>query len=260
MVDVAPGAEESHPASPEILTTTAVLELVGVSKRYGSLRAVDDVSLSVDQGSVFGLLGPNGAGKSTLLSIAAGVLRPSSGTARVNGHSTTRRARQVRRQVGYVPDQLGVYEQLNVSEYLEFFAAANRLPPDNRGEVIAGVLELVELSHKRDAWVDTLSRGMKQRLSVARALLHEPSLLVMDEPASGLDPRSHDELGELIGHLSTLGTTVLISSHAVDEMAQWCSHLGLMSAGRLTHVGATSELVGRLHHRSAVPRAVPRAD
>ena len=197
-----------------------------------------DLTLEVPTGSVFGLIGPNGAGKSTTLSILASVLTPTSGTAEVAGCDPVHDARGVRRKVGYMPDVLGVYDNLSVQEYLEFFAAAYSLPRSSWKGLVDGLLELVGLEVKRTAMVESLSRGMKQRLALARALVHDPEVLLLDEPASGLDPRARVELRGLLAELQSMGKTIVISSHILSEMEEMCSHIAIMEAGRLLAVGA----------------------
>ena len=215
---------------------------VGLTKRFGELFAVRDLSLEVPRGSVFGLIGPNGAGKSTTLSILASVLTPTSGSARVAGCDPVTDARGVRRRVGYMPDVLGVYDNLSVQEYLEFFAAAYSLPRAGWKGLVDGLLELVGLEVKRTAMVESLSRGMKQRLALARALVHDPEVLLLDEPASGLDPRARVELRVLLAELQSMGKTIVISSHILSEMEEMCSHIAIMEAGRLLAVGAPKEI------------------
>lgn len=211
---------------------TEAIVVAGLTKRYGLHAAVDDLSVSIPAGSVCGLIGPNGAGKSTLMSILATLVRPTSGTATIYGHPTTDVA-QIRSLIGYVPDVLGTYSGLTVFEYLSFFADAYRIPVADRPALIDGLLELVDLDGKRDSDVNTLSRGMKQRIGLARGLVHQPRLLILDEPASGLDPRARVELRDIILHLQGLGTTILISSHILSELEEMCSHAVILEQGRL---------------------------
>jgi ABC-2 type transport system ATP-binding protein len=225
---------------------TAAVRTVALTKRYGSLTAVDDLDLEVPEGSVFGLIGPNGAGKSTTFAIVASILSPTSGMAEVAGFNPSADPRSVRRHLGYMPDVLGVYDNLRVDEYLEFFAAAHELRRASWPGLIDGLLELVGLEVKRDAMVESLSRGMKQRLALARALIHDPEVLVLDEPASGLDPRARVELRTLLGELRAMGKTVVISSHILTEMEEMCSHVAIMEAGRLLAAGEPSEIGDRL--------------
>lgn len=225
---------------------TAAVRTVALTKRYGTLTAVNDLDLEVPEGSVFGLIGPNGAGKSTTFAILASILSPTSGTAEVAGFDPSSDPRSVRRHLGYMPDVLGVYDNLRVDEYLEFFAAAHELRRSSWPGLIDGLLELVGLEVKREAMVESLSRGMKQRLALARALVHDPDVLVLDEPASGLDPRARVELRTLLGELRAMGKTVVISSHILTEMEEMCSHVAIMEAGRLLAAGEPGEIGDRL--------------
>ena len=207
-IDSAPG-----PAPGMVPPADASIAAVGVTKRYGSLYAVNQIDFYVPRGSVYGLIGPNGAGKSTLMSMAASLLLPTEGQIEVEGHNPITDPTAVRRSIGYMPDGLGVYEGMTVLEYIEFFAAAYRIPKDEWSTLTDTLLELVELEVKRTAQVNSLSRGMKQRLSLARALVHDPALLILDEPASGLDPRARIELRHMIENLNAMGKTILVSSH-----------------------------------------------
>ena len=218
------------------MTATAVATH-GLTKRFGSLVAVNNLDLDVPAGSLFGLIGPNGAGKSTTLSILASITSPTSGWVEVAGSDPAHHPEKVRRSVGYVPDVLGVYDNLRVAEYLEFFAASYRVPRRERSGLLDGLLELVGLEVKREAMVDSLSRGMKQRLSLARALVHDPEVLLLDEPASGLDPRARVELRGLLTELQSMGKTVVISSHILADLEEICSHVAIMEAGRLVAAG-----------------------
>lgn len=230
-----------------ILTPDApVVEVIHLTKRYGALTAVDDMSFEVSAGSIFGLVGPNGAGKTTTLSVLATLLLPTSGTARIAGCDPLDDPKSVRRVMGYMPDTLGVYEGLQVDEYLRFFADTYRIPRSQWNDLIGGLLELVDLEVKRDSMVNSLSRGMKQRLSLARALVHDPQVLVLDEPASGLDPRARVELRELISELRDMGKTIIVSSHILPELQEICSHVAIMEAGRLLASGSPSEILSGL--------------
>ncbi len=225
---------------------SVAVRTVGLTKRYGTLAAVRDLDLEVPEGSVFGLIGPNGAGKSTTFAILASILSPTSGVVEVAGIDPSINPRAVRRHLGYMPDVLGVYDNLRVDEYLEFFAAAHQLPRSTWPGLVDGLLELVGLEVKREAMVESLSRGMKQRLALARALVHDPDVLVLDEPASGLDPRARVELRTLLGELRAMGKTVVISSHILTEMEEMCTHVAIMEAGRLLAAGEPGEIAGRL--------------
>ncbi|MGQ0743670.1 MAG: ABC transporter ATP-binding protein [Acidimicrobiales bacterium] len=218
----------------------------GLTKRYGSLCAVQGLDIAVPAGSVFGLIGPNGAGKTTAFAILASVLRPTSGTAEVAGFDPATDPVAVRRHLGYMPDVLGVYDNLKVVEYLEFFASAYRIPANRWPGLVDGLLELVGLEVRRDAMVDSLSRGMKQRLALARALVHDPEVLILDEPASGLDPRARVELRNLVTELAAMGKTVVISSHILSELQEMCTHVAIIEAGRLRASGTPREIAQRL--------------
>lgn len=223
-------------ADPGSITTTeadapAVL-MRNVTKRYGTKVALDDVSLVVDQGSICGLIGPNGAGKSTLMSIVATLITASTGQVEVFGRSIDRPS-DIRKLIGYVPDVLCTYSGLTVEEYLLFFADAYHVSRENRDALVDGLLELVDLTGKKDADINTLSRGMKQRIGLARGLVHEPRLLILDEPASGLDPRARIELRDILLHLNSMGVTVLISSHILSELEELCSDVIVLEQGRL---------------------------
>lgn len=224
----------------------------GLLKRYGLLNAVNEVDFYVPRGSVYGLIGPNGAGKSTLMSMVASLLLPTGGRLLVEGHDPISDPAAVRRKIGYMPDGLGVYEGMNVAEYIEFFASAYRIDRDLWTGLTDTLLELVELEVKRTAPVNSLSRGMKQRLSLARALVHDPDLLILDEPASGLDPRARIELRRLIENLNSMGKTVLVSSHILTELQEVCTHVGIMEAGRLLASGSPAEILEQTRVRQRV--------
>ena len=217
-----------------------------LTKRYGSLIAVNQLDLVVPAGSIFGLIGPNGAGKSTTFAMVATLLRPTSGGLDVMGADPCKKPRTVRRRMGYMPDVLGVYDNLRVDEYLEFFAANYGIARSEWTALIDGLLELVDLGVKRTAMVNSLSRGMKQRLSLARALVHDPELLILDEPASGLDPRARVELRELLKALNAMGKTILVSSHILAELEEMCSDVAIMEAGKLLAAGPPREILEKL--------------
>ncbi|MGH9212308.1 MAG: ABC transporter ATP-binding protein [Acidimicrobiales bacterium] len=224
----------------------AAIQTFGLTKRYGSVFAVRDLNLQVPRGSVFGLIGPNGAGKTTTFAILASLLTPTAGWVSVLGHDPARHPRAVRRRLGYMPDVLGVYHGLRVDEYLEFFAAAYQMPRGTWKATIDTLLELVDLTTKRDAMVDSLSRGMKQRLSLARALVHDPEVLVLDEPASGLDPRARIELRNLLDELRQMGKTIVISSHILAELTEMCTDVAIMEKGRLLAAGTPEDIRSRM--------------
>ncbi|QHE61123.1 ABC transporter ATP-binding protein [Rossellomorea vietnamensis] len=219
-----------------------MIEIHNLSKRYGSFLALDDLNLSIDKGTVFGFVGQNGAGKSTTFSILATLLAPTSGTATVNGFNISKEPKLVRRQIGYMPDFFGVYDQLKAEEYLDFYGASYKIPADQRKKLIPQLLELVNLTHKKDSYVDLLSRGMKQRLCLARCLIHDPEVLILDEPASGLDPRARIEMREILKELKKMGKTILISSHILPELAEMCDEIGVIDNGRLVAHGSVADI------------------
>jgi ABC-2 type transport system ATP-binding protein len=227
-------------------TQYAIVQTSHLTQRYGAFVALDDLSLSIERGSIFGFIGPNGAGKTTTMRILATLLAPSSGQAWVSGYPVTEEPYEVRRRIGYMPDFFGVYDNMKVWEYLDFFAASYNVPSQRRPALIEDLLALVDLSVKRDSFVEALSRGMKQRLCLARTLVHEPDLLILDEPASGLDPRARIELRELLLELQRLGKTILVSSHILTELAEMCTHIGIIERGKLLESGRVSEILQRM--------------
>ncbi|HEX2421417.1 MAG TPA: ABC transporter ATP-binding protein [Acidimicrobiia bacterium] len=220
----------------------AIVTLRGVEKRYGDVRAMDGIDLEVPEGSVFGLIGPNGAGKTTSMLVISTLLSRDAGQVEVVGVDPEFNPTAVRKVLGYMPDSFGFYDNLSAAEYLDFFAAANRVPAAKRPALIADLLALVDLEQKAATDVNTLSRGMKQRLSLARALLHDPQLLVLDEPASGLDPRARVHLRELIAELSRMGKSVIISSHILSELEGICTHLAVIDDGKVKAQGNLDEI------------------
>ena len=213
---------------------------------YGKVQAVRGISLKIPRGEVYGFIGPNGAGKSSTIKILATLMGDFRGHVAVNGIDVKRDPAAVREHIGYMPDFFGVYEDLTANEYLHFFAAAYRIPRARRKAVVSDVLELTDLGHKRDAQVDVLSRGMKQRLGLARVLLHDPDLLLLDEPTSGLDPRARIEVRELLKALKEMGKTILISSHILSEHAQLCTQIGIIEAGTMVAQGSLDDIYRRL--------------
>lgn len=222
------------------------VQINGLYVSYGSVKAVRGVSFDVPQGEVFGFIGPNGAGKSTTIKVLATLIKPSSGIVRIGGVNVPRNPMKVRRMIGYMPDFFGSYEDLTAAEYLHFYAAAFSIPRPQRDRTIADVLALVDLTHKVQSPVDALSRGMKQRLSLARVLLHDPQLLLLDEPASGLDPRARIEVRELLKTLKEMGKTIIISSHILHELAQLCTRIGIIEAGKMITEGSLEEIYDNL--------------
>src|SRR6266702_4798119 len=210
-----------------------MIETRELTKMYGDLYALDRLSLRLDKGDVYGFIGPNGAGKTTTMRILATLLNPTWGEATVCGYSIYNNSKEIRRVIGYMPDFFGVYDDMKVIEYLEFFAAAYRIKGPERKQKCEQVLELVDLGYKRDALVTSLSRGMTQRLGLARVLLHEPQVLLLDEPASGLDPRARIEMRKLIKKLQSMNKTIMLSSHILPELADICNKIGIIERGKL---------------------------
>jgi ABC-2 type transport system ATP-binding protein len=235
------------------------IETRHVSRLYGKVQAVQDLNLSIPKGSLFGLIGPNGAGKTTTLRMLAGLLAPSSGEILINGELVRKDGGELQRRIGYMPDFYGVYEDMVVWEYLDFFARCHGLPANRRKQVVEELLDLVDLSEKRDAYVQTLSRGMRQRLCLAHALVHEPDVLLLDEPASGLDPRARVEMRELLRELGAMGKTIVLSSHILVELAELCDSIAIIEKGKvvtsglLTEIRSRARLAKRIRLRAITP-------
>jgi len=210
-----------------------VIEVRDLTKKYGELFAIHKIDLKLDKGDVFGFIGPNGAGKTTTMRILATLLNPTWGEAYVGGYSIYTKPKEIRRIIGYMPDFFGVYDNMQVIEYLEFFAAAYRIKGPQRRKICDEVLELVDLGYKRNELVTSLSRGMTQRLGLARVLLHDPQVLLLDEPASGLDPRARIEIRGLLKELRNMGKTIMVSSHILPELADICNKIGIIERGEL---------------------------
>ncbi len=229
-----------------------LVSVSNLSVRYGSTHAVRGLSFDISRGEIFGFIGPNGAGKTSTIKVLATLLKPTEGFAKVGGLDVLAHPHEVRRKIGYMPDFFGVYDDLTAKEYLHFFAAAYKIPGGKRGSIVDDVLALTDLIAKADAPVDGLSRGMKQRLGLARVLLHDPDLLLLDEPASGLDPRARIEMRELLKELQSMGKTILVSSHILHELAQFCSHIGIVEAGQMVACGSLQEIYRALSLRRTV--------
>ncbi len=223
-----------------------VVNIENLHVDYGNIHAVRGISLQIPRGEVYGFIGPNGAGKSSTIKVLATLLPGYRGHAQVNGIEVSRDPQAVRENIGYMPDFFGVYEDLTTREYLHFFAATYRIPRNRRAAIVNDVLELTDLTQKIDSQVDSLSRGMKQRLALARVLLHDPDLLLLDEPASRLDPRARIEVRELLKELKNMGKTILISSHILHELSQLCTRIGILEAGTLLTEGSLEEIYHRL--------------
>jgi len=229
-----------------------MIETKNLTKNYGNLTALNNLNLKIQKGDIFGFIGPNGAGKTTTMRILVTLLEPTRGTAFINGLNVSKDGKKVRRMVGYMPDFMGVYDDLKVFEYLEFFAAAFGIERRKRKSIVEGVLELTDLQSKRAAAVDSLSRGMQQRLGLARVLIHDPQVLILDEPASGLDPRARIEIRELLRELKRMGKTIMISSHILSELEEICDHVGIIEHGQLVFSGTLEEIRPRLGIHSKV--------
>ncbi|HWD20392.1 MAG TPA: ABC transporter ATP-binding protein [Verrucomicrobiae bacterium] len=213
------------------------VETIGLSRTYGNLTALDSLNLTINRGDLFGFIGSNGAGKTTTLRILATFLAPSGGTAKILGHDVVREADTVRHVIGYMPDFFGVYKDMEVTEYLDFFGACYKIPTAQREKTVGDVLELVGLTEKRGAIIGALSRGMQQRLGLARVLIHDPKVLLLDEPASGLDPRARIEMMAILQELQRLGKTIIISSHILSELQTLCNRVAIIEKGRLIYSG-----------------------
>ena len=242
-----------------------MVDLQHLRKEYSNnLVAVKDLSLHLDRGDIFGFIGPNGAGKTTTIKMLATLLRPTSGRAYIDGVDVTREPEKVRGIIGYMPDNFGVYDDIKVWEYLDFFAAAYKIPREKRPRIIDDVLELTDLTVKKDSYVEELSRGMKQRLCLAKTLVHDPQVLLLDEPASGLDPRARIEIKELLRELKNMGKTIIISSHILPELADFCNKIGIIEQGELIVSGDVGEIMrqvtgGQLLDVRVVPEDQERA-
>ncbi len=238
-----------------------MIETKDLTKKYGEFFAVKQLDLRLETGDVFGFLGPNGAGKTTSMRMLATLLDPTWGEAYVCGHSIYTRPREIRRLVGYMPDFFGVYDDMKVIEYLEFFAASYRIGGKRRREVCDEVLELVDLAFKRDEFANTLSRGQTQRLGLARVLLHEPQVLLLDEPASGLDPRARIKMRELIKRLGGMGKTIMVSSHILPELADICNKVGIIEKGQMIVNASVADVMQQIRRQIVLQIVVTdRAD
>lgn len=224
-----------------------MLRIENLTKRYGKFLALDHLNLHIEKGELYGFVGPNGAGKTTTMRIVCGLLKATDGEAYVDGVSAITNPEDIKRKVGYVPDFFGVYDNLKVMEYMEFYGSMYGMDKKTVDEISKGLLELVNLSDKEDVFVDTLSRGMKQRLCVARALIHNPELLVLDEPNSGLDPRARFEMKEVLKNLSSMGKTIIISSHILPELSEMCTSVGIMERGKLIVSGKVEDVMQQTH-------------
>lgn len=238
-----------------------MIEVIHFTKRYGLFTAVDDLTFTIDKGQIFGFIGPNGAGKSTTIRFLATLLRPTMGEGRVAGHSVTDDPMAVRRSIGFMPDDFGVYDGMKVWEFLDFFAVAYGIPRRQRRDIIGKVLDLVSLKNKREDYVNGLSKGMKQRLCLAKTLVHDPPVLILDEPASGLDPHARMEMKGLLTELKAMGKTILVSSHILSELADFCTMIGVIERGRMLACGSIQDIQRQIRaHRVLKARLMPGSD
>lgn len=223
-----------------------MLYISNLTKNYGSYTAVNHLTLHIPEGDLFGFVGPNGAGKTTTIRIVCGLLKASGGSIQISGISSGTGGKEMKRLIGYVPDFFGVYDNLKVREYMDFYGSMYGMSSRDIAKLTDDLLELVNLSDKKEVYVDTLSRGMKQRLCVARALLHNPRLLILDEPSSGLDPRARVEMKELLKNLHSMGKTIIISSHILSELSEMCTSIGIMNRGQLVTAGRIEDIMHQL--------------
>jgi len=256
----APGEAQS-PGPPPLPEPPIIIQTVNLSKAYDGTQALQRLNLEIREGDIFGYIGPNGAGKTTTLRILAALLWPTSGIARIAGVDVVKNPRRIKELVGYMPDSFGVYDNMTLREYLDFFGAAYRIPRSKRRKVIDDVLALTDLGSKRDDQVSAFSRGMKQRACLAKTLLHNPRVLILDEPASGLDPRARIEFRELLKELQRMGKTILVSSHILTELSSICNTVGIIEAGKLITAGEVDEILkGLKTNREFVLNLLDRAD
>src|SRR3989449_3128810 len=224
-----------------------VVETTELTKKYGDFVALDRLTLSVERGQILGFVGPNGAGKTTTIKILVGLARPTSGSARIAGVDCVSQARKIKRLVGYMPDTFGSYDNMRVGEYLDFFGAAFGIPRRERAVRIGQVLDMAGAASFRDLYVEALSHGMKQRVAIARTLLHAPEVLILDEPANGLDPQARIEMRQMLLDLASRGKTLLVTSHILPELARICHRIAIITRGRLRAFGTLQEITGQLH-------------
>ncbi|WP_432409516.1 ATP-binding cassette domain-containing protein [Wukongibacter sp. M2B1] len=221
-----------------------MLRIENLTKKYGKLTAVDNISLQIEEGEIFGFVGPNGAGKTTSFKMISTLMRPTSGKIFLDGTEVnTKSLKEIRNNIGYMPDFFGVYDKLKVTEYMDFYSDIAGIYGKEKQNIMNDLLELVDLAHKREAYVDSLSRGMKQRLCLARCLVHNPKLLILDEPASGMDPRARIQMKEILKELKRMGKTIIISSHILPELAELCTNIGIIKSGKIAVNGAVDEIM-----------------
>ncbi len=235
-----------------------MIEIRSFVKRYEQFIAVDHLDLKIEKGDVFGFIGPNGAGKTTTIRFLATLLKPTSGSAWINGYEVTRQVDDVKRSIGFMPDTFGVYDGMKVWEFLDFFATAYGLLRSKRRALIEDVLNLVDLTSKRDTLVNGLSRGMQQRLCLAKTLVHDPPVLILDEPASGLDPRARVEMKALLKELQKMGKTILVSSHILPELADFCNKIGIIERGKLLAAGPVQDVIRSIRQNRIIEVVLSR--
>ncbi len=229
-----------------------MLRIENLFKNYGKFCAVNDLNLHIPKGEIFGFVGPNGAGKTTTMRIICGLLDATSGKVYADGIDVINKPKALKRKIGYMPDFFGVYDDLKVMEYLEFYASIYNIKGAESKKVCSDLLELVDLTDKADFYVDSLSRGMKQRLCLARSLVHNPDLLILDEPASGMDPRARIEMKEILRTLKNMGKTILVSSHILPELAELCTSIGIIEKGRIVMSGTVEEITRKVYHTQTI--------
>ncbi|MDD3570457.1 MAG: ABC transporter ATP-binding protein [Lachnospiraceae bacterium] len=229
-----------------------MLEVNNLVKTYGRFTAVNDLSFKIEKGTIFGFVGPNGAGKTTTMKIMAGLMRATRGSITIDGDDITKNPSLLKDKIGYMPDFFGVYDNLKVSEYMDFYAGAYYIPVSERAELIDNLLEIVNLTEKKEFYVDSLSRGMKQRLCLARSLIHDPEILILDEPASGLDPRARVEMKDVLKQLGSMGKTIIISSHILPELAEMCTEIGIIDHGVMQAQGTVLQIMRMLSKKRII--------
>ena len=237
-----------------------VVVIDGLTKKYGEFTAVDDVSLTVERGQILGFIGPNGAGKTTTIKILVGLAKPTAGQASIAGADCVRDAHRIKRLVGYMPDTFGSYENMRVREYLDFFGAAFGIPRVERARRIAEVMETTNSAYMQDRYVEALSHGMKQRVGIARTLLHDPEVLVFDEPANGLDPEARIEMRELLLRLAAMGKTLIVTSHILPELSRICDQVAIIHNGKLMASGALDQILRELDQNRMIEIQVPSSE
>jgi ABC-2 type transport system ATP-binding protein len=237
-----------------------VLETKNLTKRYGDFVALDNLSIHLERGRILGFIGPNGAGKTTTIRILVGLSKPTSGTASIAGVDCTADSRKIKRMVGYMPDTFGSYDNMRVHEYLDFFGAAYKIPQKERGKRIESVMEIAGATYMRDRFVESLSHGMKQRVGIARTLLHDPQVLILDEPANGLDPTARVEMRQIILKLAEIGKTIIVTSHILPELSRICNSVAIITQGKLRAFGTLDDIMANLRQRRLMEVQVLHAD